>query len=317
MNNKNQFPLVSIVTPTYNQGKYLAETIESVLAQTYGNIEYIVLDDGSTDDTSKILDSFSGKIYHDRHENIGQAATLNYGWKKAKGSILGYLSSDDVLAPKAIEILVKMLLKNPSCSIVYCDYLLIDQNSKIFRNIITENFVLDRLQVDLVCQPGPGALFKREIFDFTGGWDQNLKQAPDFDFWLKASRFGNFVRVPEFLARYRVHLDSISFSIISVDQSNEIINIMTRYWSGTKNNKSLKSISLAHLMSSKHHAQSGRIGKMLSSCIYAVSLYPKIIYSMISWQLIISGIYRYFWRNCQFFIRSCYDFKRRILKDYL
>ena len=209
---------------------------------------------------------------------------------------MGYLSSDDVLEPKAIEILVKNLLRNPFCPVVYCDFLLIDENSKIFRQSVTENFILDRLQVDLVCQPGPGALFKREIFDCTGGWDQNLKQVPDFDFWLKASKFGSFVRVPAFLARYRVHLDSTSFASISIDRANEIVSVMIRYWSGIKNNKSSKSISMAYLISSKQHAQSGRIGKMISSLVYAVGLYPKVVLTKPCWWFLLSGIYRSFWR---------------------
>ena len=90
-----QFPLVSIVTPTYNQAQYLAETIDSVLEQDYPNVEYIVLDDGSTDDTSSVLERYNGLIRHERHANMGQARTLNCGWAMTNGQIIGYLSSDD------------------------------------------------------------------------------------------------------------------------------------------------------------------------------------------------------------------------------
>ena len=82
-----KFPLVSIVTPTYNQAKYLTETIEKVLAQDYPNIEYIVLDDGSTDETPEILKKYSGKIRYERHANMGQARTLNKGWAMSSGTL--------------------------------------------------------------------------------------------------------------------------------------------------------------------------------------------------------------------------------------
>ena len=82
---KNDLPLVTIVTPTYNQADYLAETIDSVLAQDYPNIEYIVIDDGSTDHTMEVLKQYEGRIHWERQSNMGQAATLNQGWAMAKG----------------------------------------------------------------------------------------------------------------------------------------------------------------------------------------------------------------------------------------
>ena len=100
-------PLVSIVTPTYNQAEYLAETIESVLAQDYPNIEYIVLDDGSTDSTPEVLNRYSGRVRWERHDNMGQARTLNKGWAMSRGEFIGYLSSDDLLLPDAISKLVE------------------------------------------------------------------------------------------------------------------------------------------------------------------------------------------------------------------
>src|SRR5207247_391526 len=97
----NTYPLVSIVTPAYNQAEYLAETIESVLAQDYPNLEYIVLDDGSTDHTREVLKKYDGKLRWESHKNMGQARTLNEGWRKANGVYIGYLSSDDILYPGA------------------------------------------------------------------------------------------------------------------------------------------------------------------------------------------------------------------------
>src|SRR5439155_19151445 len=105
----NALPLVSIVTPAYNQAEYLPETIESVLAQDYPNIEYIVLDDGSTDDTSKVLERYTGRLRWERHENIGQSRSLNKGWSMSRGDLLGYISSDDRLKKDCISRLVAAL----------------------------------------------------------------------------------------------------------------------------------------------------------------------------------------------------------------
>lgn len=121
LDSTESLPLVSIVTPTHNQAKYLAETIESVLSQTYPNIEYIVLDDGSTDNTQEILKKFGGRIRHERHANIGQARTLNKGWSLCKGKYIGYLSSDDLLYPNAVTELVALLEKDHSVVCAFPD----------------------------------------------------------------------------------------------------------------------------------------------------------------------------------------------------
>src|ERR1700687_3132734 len=90
-----EWPLVTVITPAYNQGIFLRDTIESVLAQDYPHIEYFVLDDGSTDETAKILEEYSGRIKWETHPNMGQTATINKGWRLTNGEIITWLNSDD------------------------------------------------------------------------------------------------------------------------------------------------------------------------------------------------------------------------------
>ena len=123
-------PTVSIVTPAYNQADYLAETIDSVLAQDYPNLEYLVLDDGSTDTTPEVLQRYDGRLNWERHANMGQSSTLNKGWSQARGTYLGYLSSDDRLLPHAVSRLVDALDSHPEVSVVYCDFNLIDKHGR-------------------------------------------------------------------------------------------------------------------------------------------------------------------------------------------
>lgn len=294
-------PLVTIITPAYNQGEYLAETIESVLAQDYPNLEYIVLDDGSTDSTSDVLKLYDGRVRYERHENMGQANTLNYGWGMAKGSLLGYLSSDDLLEPYAVSKLVNALLTRQDVMVAYCDYNLIDAQGRYIRTVATEEYDSIRLTVDLVCQPGPGALFRREIFDNSGGWNQKLRQVPDFEFWLRVSKFGSFLRVPEVLAKYRIHESSASFRPMSVERSQELHYVMALFWSGQFDSTAARSLAMASLISAKNHAQSGRYLLCLLECTKALQHSPSAFLSLRSWRIVIAGIFRrliYKFRNC-------------------
>ena len=159
---KSDLPLMTIVTPAYNQADYLSETIDSVLAQDYPNIEYIVIDDGSTDCTSEILKQYDGRIRWESQDNMGQAATLNKGWAMGSGEIIGYLSSDDLLKSDAVSALVRCLLERPEVVLVYPDFELIDAMGKHIRNVSTPDYSYFDLAVNLVCHPGPGALFWRK-----------------------------------------------------------------------------------------------------------------------------------------------------------
>ena len=286
------FPLVSIVTPAYNQAEYLAETIESVLAQDYPNIEYIVLDDGSTDSTPEVLKRYNDRVYWERQENMGQARTLNKGWSMARGSLLGYLSSDDRLKPNAISEMVRALTKQPEFVVAYCDFDLIDAKGRIFRTVKAENFNAKRLNVDLVCQPGPGALFLRKVFEQTGGWAGQLRQIPDFEFWLRSSKFGPFVRVPQVLAEYRVHEGSASFAPTTAERSMEIVDVMTAYWDVQTGYHPRRALAKAYLLSAKSHAQSSRIHACVLQFKKALSYNPSLIWSLETWLILISGFLR-------------------------
>jgi glycosyltransferase involved in cell wall biosynthesis len=297
-NNSNQ-PLVTIVTPAYNQGEYLAATMRSVLEQDYQALEYIVIDDGSSDESLSVAErvaaEYPGRVTVVTQPNCGQAATLNKGWGMAKGEILSYLSSDDCLLPQAVSRMVATLQKNPSASVVYCDFWLIDASGRRIRASKTENFNSKRLCVDLVCQPGPGAFFNRIVFDKTGGWNSQLRQVPDFEFWLRAEKFGSFIRVPDYLAEYRIHEGSASFSYISLDRANEIVEVAQTYWGENRSEKmAISCIARAHALASKNHAQSGRLFVSLKSLLAAFGQDPKLILHFNTWRQLMSGLLRRF-----------------------
>src|ERR1035438_3997655 len=133
-------PLVSIVIPAYNYSGYLREAIESVLAQTYRNIELIVIDDGSTDDTRRVLEGYGDRFYWESQENMGQSRTLNKGWGMAKGEILAYLSADDALMPHAVAKSVECLQQNPDAVLSYCNTNFIDLRSRVIRGVTAPEY---------------------------------------------------------------------------------------------------------------------------------------------------------------------------------
>src|SRR2546421_6377677 len=116
-------PLVSVVTPTYNQAAFLRDTIESVLSQDYPAIEFQIIDDGSTDQTPEILQEYLGRALVERHENRGQTPTINKGWERAKGDILTWLNSDDTFLPGAVSKAVEYFQQHPDVDIVFGDTL--------------------------------------------------------------------------------------------------------------------------------------------------------------------------------------------------
>lgn len=223
-------PLVSIVTPTYNQAEYLVETIESVLNQDYPNIEYIILNDGSTDNTEEILKQYDGRIHWASHKNCGQSATLNKGWSIAQGKYLGYLSSDDILDPTAVSRLVQELENNNQIVCVYPNADLIDENSNTIKENICKEFNREDLIISQECYIGPGALFRSEVYQLIGGWKPQLKLAPDREFWMRLSAFGPFYFDEKVLAYYRLHSQSISYQGISEAVSREYLDVLDHYF---------------------------------------------------------------------------------------
>ena len=291
---KKPLPLVSIVLPAYNHGKYLHEAIQSVLLQTYPYVELLVFDDGSTDDTPDILASYGKQFYWESHKNIGQSATLNKGWKMSKGAIISYLSADDVLEPLAVETAVNHFHLNNDI-LVYGDYSLIDAESNVIGKICTLEYKYSEMISKIIVQPGPGVFFYKKMFDKIGGWDESLHQIPDYDYWIRLGLLGEFSRIPKLLARYRVHEKSQSYINSNVEGAEECVKVINKYFM----NKALpreilamesKAKSFAHLIVARHHLIAGRYVLMLSAIKKAWGISILSIFSLRMIQLLGNGI---------------------------
>jgi glycosyltransferase involved in cell wall biosynthesis len=287
---------VTLVTPVYNQENYISATIESVLGQDYPNLEYIVLDDGSTDGTCTQIQKYATRCVCDRHENVGQALTLNRGWARSKGEYIGYLSADDILLPDAISLLAKALDENPDVVVVYGDYDLMDSSGQTTEHQRSNDFSLAEMTEHLICHPGVGVLFRRAVFEQTGGWNPKLRKIPDFEFWLRASQFGPFLRVPRTIGQYRVHEESTSIRPVPTSQSMEIVQAMQEYWADRDGTlEARRGLSRAHYVAARSHAQSGRLLASMGEFRHAIQYRPGLLFSRSSWRKYIGSLLlRYF-----------------------
>ena len=273
-------PLVSIVIPAYNYAHYLDEAIKSVLDQDYPNVELIVLDDGSIDHTREVLEKYGGRFYWETQDNMGQANTLNKGWRMCKGEILGHLSADDVLLPNAAGTSVRYFLANPDAVLTYCDYYLIDSSSSVIRRVSAPEFSYKEMVTKLICPPGPGAFFLRGAYEATGGWDASLRQVLDYDYWTRLGLRGRFVKIPEALASFRVHEESQTFAVADEEKSEEYPRVISDYYrrgdvpSDVRAAKN-EALSNAYIFAARSHLRSRRYAKGLARLLEGLSLYPR------------------------------------------
>jgi glycosyltransferase involved in cell wall biosynthesis len=203
-------PLVSIVTPTYNQSAYLRETIESVLGQDYPHIEHIIIDDGSTDDTARVLAEYTGRVDWESQPNMGQTPTINKGWQRSKGQIVTWLNSDDTLLPDAISKAVEYLTSRPEVGIVFGDTLFTeDDGTPLERSKPRGEF--DYLKFVVECEnpiAQPSAFIRRKVVDDVGLLDPHYYYFMDWDFWLRAGAKHKIEYTPELFSTYRLHPES-------------------------------------------------------------------------------------------------------------
>jgi len=204
------WPLVTIITPTYNRAGYLAETIESILAQGYPDLEYIVLDDGSTDETSTVVEKYRGRLTFLTHTNVGEARTVNKGWKLARGEYACVVNSDDPILPGLVREVVEAFQQDPRLLVVYPDWRMIDETSHVIKEVqVPEYDYLSMLRWHR-CFVGPGAFIRRTSFLLEPERDPNYRYIGDFEYWLRLGLHGPFARIPKFLASHRVHAASAS-----------------------------------------------------------------------------------------------------------
>ena len=199
---------VSIVTPSYNQGQFIARTMQSVASQTGAEIEHVVFDGGSTDDTVDVLKNLAQPVRWVSRKVKGQTDAVNQGIRATTGEIIGWLNSDDVYYVGTIAHVVSLFNENPDVDVVYGAADHIDINDQPFESYPTTQFNFQSLQERcFICQPA--LFFRRRLIDKFGALDETLNYCMDYEYWLRLGKEGvRFVYTERKLAGSRLYADN-------------------------------------------------------------------------------------------------------------
>lgn len=219
---------ISIVTCSFQQGKYLDATIRSVLEQNYPNLEYIIVDGGSTDGSVDIIKRYAHRLaYWVSEPDEGQTHALIKGFKRSSGEIMGWLCSDDLLLPGALDTVAEFFAKHREVEAAYGDSLWIDASSNFIRckrEIPFNRFVWF---YDFNYVPQPSMFWRRTLYDAVGGLDAGFSLAMDADLWERFSSRTKIARIPSYLSCMRWYLDGATFRLHAVSKREDAL-IRTR-----------------------------------------------------------------------------------------
>lgn len=198
-------PSIAIVTPSYNQAEYIAATINSVQAQNYPKLHYVVQDGGSTDSTCSVLATYGDKLQWQSKPDGGQAAAINDGFRLISGEIMAYLNSDDILLPGTLAYVAHVFRTHPEIDLLYGHRIVIDHTgSEVGRWVLPRHDAEALKWVDYI--PQETLFWRKRVWDSVGPLDESFTFAMDWDFILRSQAAGfRFKRMPRFLAGFRAH----------------------------------------------------------------------------------------------------------------
>ena len=274
-------PLVTIITPTFNRADFLEETIESVLAQDYDEIEYIVLDDGSTDDTADVLDKYRAyqRVTILSHPNVGETLTVNEGFARAKGDIVCVVNSDDPLLPGAIREAVRYMRNHPEVLAAYPDWIEIGPNGEELARRVLPYYDIESMLLKFNVAMGPGTFIRKEAFELIGYRNPELKYTGDLDFWFRLAAIAPLGHIAEFLATHRCHPEAATFSGRGRRMADEIVRLVRSACASATLPEGVKSRRF-RAYSLAHFAATGYCGKELDVYVtnYAYGIVCKIVH---------------------------------------
>jgi glycosyltransferase involved in cell wall biosynthesis len=238
---REEHPLVTIATPSLQQGRWLGENLESIRRQSYSPIEQIIRDGGSTDETLSILQSAGPHVRWVSEPDSGQSNALNRALAEARGDIIGWVNSDDLLYPNAVARAVEVMMST-GADAVYGRCMLVDEQGKAIGFYRTHPFSYEALLTrNIIAQPA--LFFRRTMYERFGPLDESLHFSMDYEYWLRCAREAVFVYVPELFAAFRIHVHAKT-TTASRAQAAEVNDFRTRYGRGVLPRWRLEVISL-------------------------------------------------------------------------
>ncbi len=201
----SDFPLVTIVTPSYNQGRFLETTIQSVLAQDYPNLEYLVVDGASTDNSAEIIQKYADRIaWWVSEKDKGQSDAVNKGLRRARGEFVGWLNSDDVYEPDVVSNAVAAFRSAPEAGLVYADARSIDAQGRLFNLMRACQYdLVDLLSYRIVCQPA--SFMRRAVLEQVNYLNPEYHLLMDHLLWIEMAQKAPILYVPQIWASARYH----------------------------------------------------------------------------------------------------------------
>ncbi|WP_160898779.1 MULTISPECIES: glycosyltransferase [Halomonadaceae] len=274
-------PLISIVTPAYNRADYLPVAIDSVLAQTYANFEHLIVDDGSTDNTSGVVSSYEDeRIRYFRQENQGQSVARNLGIEHSRGEFICFLDSDDAWLPEKLRQQVEVFERHPEAGVVYGDYIFVDalDNQLPLSNMRRRSgWITEQLLGDNFVSMNT-TMARAELLHRVGGFDPTDRHAEDYGLWLHVSLHAPFVYVPECWAYYRIMENQISSDKLTrLDANESLIHSFVHEHADQLDARQVRdALSRFYGRKGRHEASDGRRWVALVSGMRAVRYGPEL-----------------------------------------
>lgn len=275
-------PLISVVTPSFNQAEFLEETIRSVLLQGYPNLEYYVIDGGSTDGSVEIIKRYEPWLnYWISEKDTGQSQAINKGWRKASGEILSWLNSDDYLLPGTLLRIAEVFRSNPRAGLVHGKVRFINSSGESTGDEYGSEFNLESSLLksqNPVAQPA--TFISRTALNTVGGLNENLHMSMDWDLWLRIATLFPVVYLPEFLATFRTWPGAKS-STIRETSSPEHLEIVKKWSHWSKKAQVTtqlrrKALAISYSRSAVHHHRKGNLGVFRSQYFKSLILCPTL-----------------------------------------
>jgi glycosyltransferase involved in cell wall biosynthesis len=277
-------PLVTVIIPAYNAARFIRPTIDSVLDQTFQDFEFLVVDDGSTDETADVVRAYGTRIRYLWKPNGGQSSSRNVGIREARGEFIAFLDHDDLWYPEKLARQVALMQASPSLGVVTTGSVLFDDQGDLETEIpvLPESSgpaLLARLLLGNVIGSCSKVLVRAACFRELGAFDEELRMAEDWEMWYRIATRYDIVAIPEPLIRYRIHAGNFSSSSARLNLANELVFLQRAFAEPAfRPGPWLRGHALAerHLAAAIGHREAGERGPMLASLLRALLLHPPV-----------------------------------------
>ena len=276
------WPKVSIVTPSYNQGKFIEETIRSVLLQGYPNLEYIIIDGGSTDNSVEVIKKYSSWLtYWVSEPDRGQSHAINKGWKMATGEIFAYLNSDDTYLPGAIMVAESFLTEHPDISMIYGNCNVVSEEGEIMWPYPVEEFDIKKMLFTNFI-PQQTVFFRDHVLDEIGYLDESLHMVMDRDMWIRIGLKLKLKYIAVLLANMRMYASNKSTAQIAsfLPERLRVISKVVASPDVPKDVKVLKrkAYSQNYIIMGTHYYRAGELKEAKCHLLKSVLIYPPRLF---------------------------------------